>query len=206
MDGRAGSVEGGEGRIAGDCGYAHHAGGAMGLETHADGKNYSGFSEWKDAGLRGNGIEFRGRGGVRCGAPAGFGERQDRGTIFAGGGEPDVEGSAGHAGEVHGIACAGYEDPAWGGAECGLRGERVFAIGWERAGDSGGRREDRAAQDVCGCLAGAEGIGVSARTGGGGAGARGAVVSGEWVRAGRAGEEDEVGGDVKRLVQKFKST
>src|SRR5271157_1566743 len=131
MDGRAGSVEGGEGRITGDCGYAHHASGALGLEAHAHGKDHSGFSEWEDAGLRGNGIELRGRGGVRGGAFAGFGERQDWRALFAGGGEPDVERSAGYAGEDHGFARAADENPARRGVGCSLRGERAFAIDWE---------------------------------------------------------------------------
>src|SRR5208283_329645 len=192
MDGRAGSVERGEGRNAGDCGDADHAGGALGLEAHADGKDYSGFFEWQNAGLRGDGIELRGRGGVRGGAPAGFGEGQSWRAVSAGRGESDAEGSAGYAGEDHGFAGAGDQNPAQSGVGCSLRGERVFAVDWERAGDSRGRREDRAAQDVCGRFAGAAGIGVRAGAGGGGAGARGAVVSSKWICEGGAGEEDEV--------------
>src|SRR5271157_2221672 len=110
MDGGAGSVEGSEGRFARDCGDAHYAGGAVGLEADADGKDHFGFSEWEDAGVRGDGIELRGRGGVRGGAPAGFGERQDWRAVSAGCGEPDAEGSAGYAGEDHGFACTGHED------------------------------------------------------------------------------------------------
>src|SRR6202040_4430311 len=76
MDGGAGGVAGSERGVAGDRGNANDAGGAVGLEADADGKNYSGFSEREDAGIRGDGIEFCGRGRVRGGASAGGGARQ----------------------------------------------------------------------------------------------------------------------------------
>jgi len=43
------------------------------------------------------------------------------------------------------------------------------------------------------------------RAGGGGAGTRGAVVSGEWICEGGAGEEDEVGGGVREEAKKQRS-
>jgi len=82
-----------ERRHAGDCGDADYAGGTLGLEADADGKDYSGFSEWEDARIRGDrtGILWEWK---KCAAGhllAG-GARQGWRAIFAGSGEPDAEG------------------------------------------------------------------------------------------------------------------
>src|SRR5258708_38838921 len=107
MDGGARGVAGGERRLAGDCGDADYAGGALGLEADADGKDYSGFSEWEDAWIRGDGTEFCGSGRVRGGPPAGGGAWQGWRAIFAGSGEPDPEKVAGFVCEDNRLTGAG---------------------------------------------------------------------------------------------------
>src|SRR6266849_10967468 len=116
MDGGAGSDAGGERGTAGNCGNADYAGRAVGLEADAYRENYSGFSEWENAGIRGDSIEFCGRGRVRGRASVGGGEGQGWREVSAGSGEPDAEGVAGFAGADNGVAGPGNEDSAWGGA------------------------------------------------------------------------------------------
>src|SRR5579864_8238487 len=106
MDGGARGVAGGERGFAGDSGDADYAGGPVGLETDADGKNNSGFSEWENAGIRGDGIEFCWCGRVCGGASAGGGEGQGRRAVSAGSGEPDAEGVARFARADNGFAGA----------------------------------------------------------------------------------------------------
>jgi dihydroflavonol-4-reductase len=76
------------------------------------------------------------------------------------------------------------------GLRCSLCGERIFAPSGERAADSSRRRKDCAAQNVCGCFAGTAGAGIPTGTSRSGTRAGGAVVSGEWVCYGGAGEKD----------------
>ena len=70
------------------------------------------------------------------------------------------------------------------GAAGRLCGYVVLAFARPRAADSGGRREDGAAHDVCGLLARAARAGICAWTGGRGAGACGTMVRRERLREG----------------------
>src|SRR3954452_20134325 len=119
MDGGARGAERGERRIAGNCGNANDPGGTMGLEADSDREDYRGFFEWQHAWVRGDRIEFCGRGRVRCGASAGGGEGEGRRALFAGRRESDTEAVAGHFGAYHRAASAIHENSAWRGARRG---------------------------------------------------------------------------------------
>ncbi len=71
-----------------------------------------------------------------------------------------LKGIAGIAGGDYRVERSDNENPAWSGVRCSVCGERVFTIGGERAADTRGRREDRAAQNVRGCVESEERIGI----------------------------------------------
>src|SRR5438046_2838158 len=65
VDGRTGSSQGRQSRLVRHRSYADYARRPLGLEAHADRQNHSGFSEWQDAGLCRDRLEFRWCRGMR---------------------------------------------------------------------------------------------------------------------------------------------
>src|SRR5215467_4032890 len=190
MAGRKRSSQRGQARLSCDRGNADDSRRSMGLETDAHGKNHSRLSQRQDARLCGNGFELCGRRRMRCRPHSAFGERNCGRALPVGRGKSHPEGRARHFGRNYRFTRAFAENPARPGTGCSLCGDRFFTLDRPRAADSGRRREDRAAHDVCGLLPCQTRTRFRGRPGGRGLCPRRVLVRNEWLHRPAPSKED----------------